>query len=94
MGRTGYRQSEARKRTTRTPMPTRMSTTARIRFMLPFCFEGGTAVEVAAVSGAAVTAVSVGAEVVVETAVSVVLVDAVFVVTGAVAVVIGAVVAV
>ena len=54
-------------------MPTRMSTTARIRFMLPFCFEGGTAVPVVAVSGAAVTLVSVG---VVEMVVSVVLVVA------------------
>jgi hypothetical protein len=53
-------------------MPTRMSTTARIRFMLPFCFEGGTAVPVAAVSGAALTLVSVGDELVVETVVSVV----------------------
>ena len=79
-------------------MPTRMSTTARIRFMLPFCFEGGTAVVVAAVSGAAVTLVSVVDELVMETVVSVVLVDAgggaVGVVTGAVVVVIGAVVAV
>src|SRR5207302_4775249 len=76
MGRTGYRQSDARKRTTRTPMPTRMSTTARMRFMLPFCFPDGTEVAVAAVSGAAVTLVSVAAEPVVETVVSVVLVDA------------------
>ena len=79
-------------------MPTRMSTTARIRFMLPFCFEGGTAVVVAAVSGAAVTLVSVGVELVVEMVVSVVLVEAgdgaVVVVTGAVVVVIGVVVAV
>ena len=59
--------------------------------MLPFCFEGGTAVEVAEVSGAAVRAVSVGVELVVETVVSVVLVDAG---GGAVVVVTGAVVAV
>ena len=70
-------------------MPTRMSTTARIRFMLPFCFEGGTAVSVAAVSGAAVTLVSVVD--VRETVVSVVLVIAG---GGAVVVVAGTVVAV
>ena len=43
-------------------MPTRMGTAARIRFMLPVCFEGGTAGVVGAVSGAAVTLVSVGEE--------------------------------
>ena len=72
-------------------MPTRMSTTARIRFMLPFCFAGGTAVSVAAVSGAAVTLVPVGDELVVEIVVSVVLVAAG---GGAVVVVAGTVVAV
>ena len=69
-------------------MPTRMSTTARIRFMLPFCFEDGTAGEVSEVSGAAVTLVSVGVELVVETVVSVVLVAA----GGGAVVVVGAVV--
>lgn len=59
--------------------------------MLPFCFEGGTDVPVAAVSGAAVTLVSVGDELVVESAVSVVLVAAG---GGAVVVVAGAVMAV
>src|SRR3954468_15665913 len=44
---------------TSTPMPTRMRTTARSRFMLPFCFSGGGTVEVAAVSGAAAAVVSV-----------------------------------
>ena len=44
--------------------------------MLPFCFPDGTEVAVAAVSGAAVTLVSVVAELVAETVVSVVLVDA------------------
>ena len=59
--------------------------------MLPFCFEGGTDVPVVAVSGAAVTLVSVGEDVVVETVVSVVLVAAG---GAAVVVVFGAVVAV
>jgi hypothetical protein len=75
-------------------MPTRMSTTARIRFMLPFCFPAGREVAVAAVSGAAVTLVSVDEEVVVEMVVSVVLVaaggGAVVVVTGAVTEFVGA----
>jgi hypothetical protein len=57
-------------------MPTRMSTTARMRFMLPFCFPAGTDAGAAAVSGAAVMLVSVDDELVVDTVVSVVLVAA------------------